>query len=223
MADYFAYRLMELKKTNRGIYYTCSCTCGKTGVIVKGSSLKSGKTKSCGCLHSDVNRLVHSIDISGNRYGRLVAVSFSHRKNKNTYWYVRCDCGTFKQVSYAHLVGGRTKSCGCIKREMLQERSGENNHLWRGGTSTIYPKIWNNQLKENIRNRDQRRCQFPDCEYEDSLGTNKRLDVHHIDGNKLDCREENLISLCHPHHMAVEKSPKSWENTFYTILGDYYG
>lgn len=41
----------------RGYSYLCECSCeNHTHVIVRGSSLRSGETKSCGCLHSDTAR-----------------------------------------------------------------------------------------------------------------------------------------------------------------------
>lgn len=203
-------------------FYRCQCDCGNL-CIIEYSKLKNGHTSSCGCLHADTNRLVHSIDISGSRFGRLVATSFSHRKNKQTFWNVKCDCGTVCVVNYAHIVDGRTKSCGCIKRELMASKSGEASHLWRGGASTkpwAYPKEWNERTRELVRNRDSRTCQFPECTYSD-IGKDKRLDVHHIDGNKQDCRAINLISLCHSHHMKVEMSPRTWEDYFYSVVSDY--
>lgn len=215
-------RLLVLEfygRRNRRAFYRCQCACGNL-CIIEYSKIKNGHTSSCGCFHADKNRMIHSIDISGQRFGRLIALSFSHRKSRQTYWRVKCDCGTEKVANYVHLVEGRTKSCGCIKREMMSAKSGENSHLWRGGFSKIYPKEWNNSLKEFIRNRDSRKCQYPNCDYCD-IGKSQRLDVHHIDGNKSDCRPLNLVSLCHSHHMKVEMSPRTWEDYFYSVVSDY--
>lgn len=44
--------LREIKTNKNGhkdAYWNCKCECGKTKVV-KGSSLKNGNTKSCGCL-----------------------------------------------------------------------------------------------------------------------------------------------------------------------------
>ncbi|MBR3693183.1 MAG: hypothetical protein IKL88_01520 [Erysipelotrichales bacterium] len=53
------------------------------------------------------------IDISGQRFGKLVAISFSERINGVTYWKCKCDCGNDSIVSYTNLTQGSTKSCGC--------------------------------------------------------------------------------------------------------------
>ncbi|MEG2210043.1 MAG: AP2 domain-containing protein, partial [Eubacterium sp.] len=42
-------------KKGRGYYYKCTCDCEKK-VIVRGSNLRSGETKSCGCLHDELLR-----------------------------------------------------------------------------------------------------------------------------------------------------------------------
>lgn len=56
-------------------------------------------------------------DLTGRRFGRLVAESFSHKdRNKQFVWNVVCDCGTRKQVARRNLMG-KTQSCGCLKRE----------------------------------------------------------------------------------------------------------
>lgn len=46
------------KKTDWGsrIYYECFCDCGKKRVFLR-NSLKSGKTKSCGCIYSTGNQI----------------------------------------------------------------------------------------------------------------------------------------------------------------------
>ena len=42
------------KNNNRYIYWLCQCDCGK-GKIILGSNLKSGTTRSCGCLHREIS------------------------------------------------------------------------------------------------------------------------------------------------------------------------
>jgi len=62
-------------------------------------------------------------DISGQRYGRLVALSISHRKGYRTYWLCQCDCGNTTNVYLGKLTTGSTKSCGCLKIEVQQNGS----------------------------------------------------------------------------------------------------
>lgn len=49
----------------------CRCDCGKT-IIVPAKAVKSGNTKSCGCLIKDVRSELD--DISGQKFNRLTAI-----------------------------------------------------------------------------------------------------------------------------------------------------
>ena len=73
-----------------------------------------------------------SVDISGNRYGRLTAISFSRKVNKKYYWLCKCDCGNTKEVRKDHLISGNVKSCGCLHDEtfinMINKTNNEVNH-----------------------------------------------------------------------------------------------
>lgn len=78
-------------------------------------------------------------DISGMRFGRLVAVSFSHKdKHGACVWNVLCDCGEIKTVAASNLFG-KTKSCGCLKKQLDKTKlvthglSGTRTHrIWKG-------------------------------------------------------------------------------------------
>lgn len=52
-------------------------------------------------------------DRAGQRFGSLVAVSFSHTLKGHTYWICRCDCGNERTFSVDNLTQGVAKSCGC--------------------------------------------------------------------------------------------------------------
>jgi hypothetical protein len=56
-----------------------------------------------------------ALDLSGQRFGRLVAVSKADGR-----WLCHCDCGGTKQILTRHLQSGRTRSCGCITIERLR-------------------------------------------------------------------------------------------------------
>ena len=109
-------RLAVLRRAeNRGgrVCWLCLCVCGNEK-IVSGHDLNGGCTRSCGCLRrgSYGNRVK---DITGKRYGRLLAVRQLETKKHGTYeWLCHCDCGNEKIVSRHSLNGGDTKSCGCF-------------------------------------------------------------------------------------------------------------
>lgn len=54
-------------------------------------------------------------DISGNRYGLLVAKDYAFtNERKERVWRCVCDCGNEAFVPRASLVKGLTRSCGCL-------------------------------------------------------------------------------------------------------------
>lgn len=92
------------------------------------------------------------IDLTGNRYGRLVVLGYSHQ-NKNTlslyYWNCQCDCGNKKLVSSICLKNGTTKSCGCILREFNNTKIVHG--LCIGGSFPLEMNSWA-QMKQRCYN-----------------------------------------------------------------------
>lgn len=59
------------------------------------------------------------MDLTGQRYGRLLVLSFSHIGNHNRrFWNCLCECGVTKKVPMPSLRRGKSQSCGCIKHEL---------------------------------------------------------------------------------------------------------
>jgi len=54
------------------------------------------------------------IDYTNQRFGKLVALRFSHRANHATYWVCRCDCDPEREIvmRIRSLVSGNTNACG---------------------------------------------------------------------------------------------------------------
>lgn len=63
------------------------------------------------------------IDLEGQRFGRLTVVGRAPNRGSVVMWECVCDCGGKKAVSSANLRNHRTKSCGCIAREMAWSTS----------------------------------------------------------------------------------------------------
>lgn len=95
--------------------WNCICDCGNT-TIVEGISLKRGMTKSCGCLVKEAGRK-RIIDLTGQRFGKLVVLSMEEKTTKNTFWKCQCDCGNTTIVRSDRLKDGTTKSCGCYRQD----------------------------------------------------------------------------------------------------------
>lgn len=86
------------------------CACGSTGASAS-SDLRSGRTRSCGCLQRETAARLASIDISAQRFGRLTAI----RRAEGSRWLCRCECGSEVVVTTNALTSGNTSSCGCLR------------------------------------------------------------------------------------------------------------
>lgn len=140
-------------------------------------------------------------DIISIRYGRLLVVKFLGTiwtgRVFRAYWLCECDCGNRTKVSGAALQSGNTKSCGCLQRKVASEQTGENNPHYVKGKYT--KEIL--ELKESIRKRDGYKCQKCGKTQEQNLKEiNKKLSVHHIDGDDTNNVEENMITYCNSCH-----------------------
>src|SRR5688572_23036490 len=65
-------------------------------------------------------------DLTGQRFGRLIAISRSDkgRDRRHTYWNCVCDCGQTTTVRSSHILTGATQSCGCYHKQRCQEEFG---------------------------------------------------------------------------------------------------
>ena len=128
------------KSGHKQIQWKCKCNCGKE-IIVKGNNLRSGNTKSCGCLATEliIQRNINSgkeIQI-GDRFGKLTVIADlgmrkQQSRDKNWRWSLcQCDCGSDPiEVPNDFLKNGHKKSCGCIcsvGEETIKQILKENN------------------------------------------------------------------------------------------------
>lgn len=57
------------------------------------------------------------VDMTGQRFGRLVVVNRAESKGNMSRWNCICDCGNSTVVYANNLRRGYTQSCGCYRRE----------------------------------------------------------------------------------------------------------
>lgn len=56
-----------------------------------------------------------------------------HDKGRNKYTMYQCECGNQVVIRESSVKSGKTKSCGCLKKEVISERAKENGKLIRQG------------------------------------------------------------------------------------------
>lgn len=81
----------------------------------------------------------NAIDITGQRFGRWVAIGPVGRNQKGdaVTWLCRCDCGNEATVIGWMLRNGNTKSCGCFHKDRVRELN-----TTHGMTGTTLHKNW---------------------------------------------------------------------------------
>lgn len=130
-------------KTN----WHCKCDCGNEKDVLS-INLTRGLTRSCGCFHNEDLSARRTVDLTGQRFGRLTVLERSkNQKKKGTVWTCKCECGSLVDVSAGHLKDGHTKSCGCLVKEKASYRiSHASRNVKHGMTNTriyrIYHKMY---------------------------------------------------------------------------------
>lgn len=112
---YNGVKVLEKFREKGHTKYWCICpVCGKR-FSMKAETI--GIARQCkGC-----NAKSRIIDISGQRFGRLVALRFVGRVNGRTLWRCKCDCGKETITGYSNLYSGITRSCGCLGDESRKD------------------------------------------------------------------------------------------------------
>lgn len=63
-----------------------------------------------------------NVDLTGMRFDKwLVLGPEKYHEGLGWYWYCRCDCGTEKAVNQRYLLDGKSKSCGCNRKENIRK------------------------------------------------------------------------------------------------------
>ena len=129
---------------NKIIQWRCMCDCGNE-VVVRGEYLRSGDTKSCGCLTSE--------NLVGMKFGRLTVMDRESPKSKKAkgLWVCKCECGNVIKVNTSDLKSGNTTSCGCKRKETLRQLRTKH-----GESNTRLYNVWSDMKKRcyNTKNVD---------------------------------------------------------------------
>lgn len=81
------------------------------------------------------------IDLSGQRFGCLVAVEIDHRLGSRAIWKCKCDCGNTTFVSVSNLRNGHTQSCGCLQISRTSDAMRTHGHKGKRSVNRLYP-VW---------------------------------------------------------------------------------
>lgn len=132
-------------------------------------------------------------DLSGQRFGKLVATKCTGKKAKckNLVWECKCDCGNEIEVPTNRLREAGTQSCGCIRRYASLQDAVNKNTDWNGEclewTGTIN-KYGYGQLKYKGKQITAHRAAYKLYNGE----TPKSFVIRHLCHNRRCVRKEHL-------------------------------
>jgi hypothetical protein len=102
----------------------------------------------------------HRAELTGKRFGRLFIVERAQYSPSGWLWRCLCDCGTCCFVKTGLLTTRNTKSCGCLRREMVAAKNYRHGLLKRGKQSPEFYAYLNAKS----------RCEKPNNKYYSRYG-----------------------------------------------------
>lgn len=118
--------IIEHRGKDKGyIYARCQCVCG-TIRDVRLSVLLNGKCVDCGCGRKERQK-----EKTRKKYEHLIGTTINgwsildiippDEKHHDTHVVGECKCGTVKEVRLSYITSGRSKDCGCGRKETMSE------------------------------------------------------------------------------------------------------
>lgn len=94
--------------------------------------------------------------LTGMRFGRLIVSDREGTsRDGKALWRCTCDCGGEALVTTRSLTAGRTRSCGCLWREVMREANTTHGHATGGVCTRVY-NTWVSMLQRCFNtNREQ--------------------------------------------------------------------
>lgn len=138
------------------------------------------------------------------------------RKKENNGFYGKSHTDEYKLWASESRIGKRAYDKYGYERLKMNTLKLDLHPNWQGGVSyEEYDYSFSPKMKEDIKIRDNHECQI--C-----MSTNDQLHIHHIDYNKQNSTEENLITLCNSCHSKTNWQRESWIEFFKPIMKQKY-
>lgn len=103
-----------------------------------------------------------AVDMTGERYGKLICVAPLGSTNTGMRWECKCDCGNITTVVRGNLLTGSTTSCGCVRLELIKNNQYTLKH---GRTKRINGKKVNRNGTYSTWEAMHNRCNNPNSDW----------------------------------------------------------
>jgi len=175
------------------------------------------------CIDCKINEINYTTFLYGNKRCHSCEMKLRIGIKASGYKDGRCLKKYYCQDCRKKISSYQAKRC--IKCFGIWERGNNNpmydktqdkNPNWQGGISKLpYAFEFDSKLKESIRERDNYECQ--NCgmtEEEHLIVKGQNLSIHHIDYNKKNCKENNLITVCDSCNSRANFNRDYWKNFY---------
>jgi len=131
------------------------------------------------------------------------------------YYCVEINCNN--QISYENFISGKKRCQSCAMKDRFKNPKNVPAYI-NGLSREPYPLKWNKRFKESIRKRDDYTCQYCGMTQEEHFEKyGRNIEVHHIDYNRYNCKENNLITLCKIDNIKANTNRDYWF-TYYKYI-----
>lgn len=106
----------------------------------------------------DIMNAHNRIDISGQTFGHLTVVRYSHTsKKRKAFWECLCSCGSTAIAMGTRLRSGHTVSCGCRQKAAGSENlaKGHAQNFSHGHVGTLTYKSWDGAKQRCFNENDE--------------------------------------------------------------------
>ena len=94
-----------------------------------------------------------TIDLTGQRFGRLLVMSRGANLGRRAGWLCQCDCGSTCSVSTMALRSARTRSCGCLRQDGPRAANTRHGHAAADRTRTY--RSWRSMIDRCTNQNDR--------------------------------------------------------------------
>ena len=194
--------------------WLCRCKCGNF-LFVVADHLKTGNTKSCGCLKHLIGKNSYRfVDlITEILPNKITAIKYLYsNSHKKSVWLFRCHCGKEFEAIGNNIKEGTTTSCGCLNHRLGKDNSNYNPDLTDKEREVKRNTPENTIWRKSVYERDDYACQK--CGKKGIY-----LEAHHkenwADNPELRYVVDNGITLCKECH-------RTGPNAFHKQYGRYH-
>jgi hypothetical protein len=173
------------------------------------------------------------IDMTGTKFGKLTAIEY----RGSGLWLFRCDCGNEKVISGYDARRGRTRSCGCLLKELIRNKNIANKPIGESAKNHVYLHYVHDAISRghefNLSPEFVREITQKPCFYCGSLHGNimrnrfGRGDIAYTGIDRVDSSmgytEDNVVPCCkHCNSAKGKRTTEDFLSWIHVVYNNFY-